>query len=103
VLRAADNLATFMCLLSRNSGSLGLLEPKGPDQACIGIALPFYLRVGRDGVGVATRYGLDGLEYRTPVVAVFSASVQTGLGTHPAFVQWVPDHFPGGKAARAWR
>ena len=36
----ADNLATFMCQLSRYPGSLNLLEPKGPVQACMGIALP---------------------------------------------------------------
>jgi hypothetical protein len=39
VLRA-DNLATFMCRLSRNSGSLNVVEPSGPLQNCIGIALP---------------------------------------------------------------
>jgi hypothetical protein len=31
---------TFMCRLSWNSGSLKLSEPKGPVQACVGIALP---------------------------------------------------------------
>ena len=31
----------FVCRLSRNSGSLNLLEPPGPVQACTGIALPF--------------------------------------------------------------
>jgi len=33
---ASANLATFMCLLSRNSGSFNLLEPHGPVQASIG-------------------------------------------------------------------
>ena len=37
-VRRADNLATFMCRLSRNSESLNLLEPKGLSQACNGIA-----------------------------------------------------------------
>jgi hypothetical protein len=37
-MRRADNLTTFMCQLSRHSGSLNLLEPSGPIQACIGIA-----------------------------------------------------------------
>jgi hypothetical protein len=36
----ADNLATFVCWLFRNSGSLNLLEPKGPAKACTGKALP---------------------------------------------------------------
>jgi len=31
VLRA-DNLTTFMCRLSRNSGRLNLMEPSGPVQ-----------------------------------------------------------------------
>jgi hypothetical protein len=44
LVHRADNLATFMCRLSRNSGSLNLLEPSGPVQACIGTAVPF-LRV----------------------------------------------------------
>jgi hypothetical protein len=34
----ADNLTTFMCRLSRNSGSLNLLEPQGSVQACNGVA-----------------------------------------------------------------
>jgi hypothetical protein len=37
----ADNLTIFMCRLSRNSGSLNLLEPQGPVQACSGKALPY--------------------------------------------------------------
>jgi hypothetical protein len=37
------NLTTFMCWLSRNSGSPNLLEPSGNVQACTGIALPFAL------------------------------------------------------------
>ena len=37
-----DNLTTFMCWLSRNSGSLIFLEPKGPVQACKGTALPSF-------------------------------------------------------------
>jgi hypothetical protein len=41
LVRTADNLTTFMCRLSRNSGSLNLLTPYGPVQACNGITLPF--------------------------------------------------------------
>jgi hypothetical protein len=37
----ADNLSTFMYQMARNSGSLNLLEPCGPVQACNGIALVF--------------------------------------------------------------
>jgi hypothetical protein len=37
----ADNLTTFMCQLSRCSGSLKLLETSGPVQVCNGIALTF--------------------------------------------------------------
>ena len=36
-------LRTFMCRLSRNSGSLKLLEPSRSVQPCIGVALPFTL------------------------------------------------------------
>ena len=35
--------------------------------------------------GIAARYGLDGPGDRIPVGARFSAPVQTGPGTHPAF------------------
>jgi len=35
----ADDHTTFMYQLSRNSGSLNLLEPKVPVQACSGISL----------------------------------------------------------------
>jgi hypothetical protein len=45
LVRKADNLATFMCQLSRNPGSLNFLEPKGPVQTCIGIVLPIHLLV----------------------------------------------------------
>ena len=36
----ADTLTTFICRMSKNSGSLNLLQPSGPVQACRGIALP---------------------------------------------------------------
>jgi hypothetical protein len=44
-VRRANNLATFMCRLSTNSGSLNLLEPPGSVQACTGTALPFICRL----------------------------------------------------------
>jgi hypothetical protein len=58
-VRAADNLTTIMCRLSRNSGSLNLLEPYGTDQACIGIALllilpPLLVNVGGTSVNFLT-------------------------------------------------
>jgi hypothetical protein len=40
-VRRADNLGICMCRLSRNSGSLKLLNPECLFQASIGIALPF--------------------------------------------------------------
>jgi len=42
MVHSADNLATIVCLFSRNSVSPNLLEPKGPAQACTGIALRLY-------------------------------------------------------------
>jgi hypothetical protein len=39
-VRRVDNLATCMCRLSRNFGSLSLLDPYGPVQACAGVVLP---------------------------------------------------------------
>ena len=39
-MRRADDLTMCMCQLSRNPGSLKLLEPKGPVQACTVIVLP---------------------------------------------------------------
>jgi hypothetical protein len=40
-VRKADNITTFMCLLSLNSGSLNLLDPSGPVQACKVLHVPF--------------------------------------------------------------
>jgi len=46
---------------------------------------------GRDSsVGIATRYGLEGLGDRILVGARFSVPIQTGPEAHPAPVQWVP-------------
>jgi hypothetical protein len=46
----ADNLTTFMCRMSWKSGSLNLLEPSGPHQACYGtrLPLPFTLSPNND-------------------------------------------------------
>jgi hypothetical protein len=45
-VKRADNLATYVCQLSRNSGSLNLLESQGPVQACTGTALLYFSRMG---------------------------------------------------------
>ena len=39
-MHRTDNLATYMCLLSRNSGNLNLLEAKQSVQALRGVTLP---------------------------------------------------------------
>jgi hypothetical protein len=39
-VRRADNLTTFICRLSRNSGKVNLVEPSGPVKAYNVIALP---------------------------------------------------------------
>jgi len=41
-MRRADNLTTITCVLFRNSGSLNLLDPKKPVQACNVIAFFIY-------------------------------------------------------------
>jgi hypothetical protein len=38
-VRGADNFVSLTCRFSRNSGSLKLLEPKGPVLACVGIGI----------------------------------------------------------------
>ena len=47
----------------------------------------------RVAVGIATRYGLD----RILVGMRFSAPMQTGPGTHPAFITMGSGSFPGVK------
>ena len=39
-MREADNLTTFMCRMSRESGSLNLLDRSGSYGACYGTPLP---------------------------------------------------------------
>ena len=45
--------------------------------------------------GIATRYGAGRSGDRIPVVARFSASVQTGPGAHPASCTMGTGSFPG--------
>ena len=53
---------------------------------------------GRDSsVGIATRYGLDGLRIESRWGARFSAPVQTGPGAYPASCTMGTESFPGVK------
>ena len=55
-------------------------------------------------VGIYTRCGMDGPGIESGWETRSSASVQNGPApTHPQpLVQWLPDLFPGDKAAGAW-
>ena len=54
--------------------------------------------MGRDSsVGIATRYGLDGPGIESRWGERFSASVQTGPGSHPASYTMGTGSFPGVK------
>jgi hypothetical protein len=44
-MRKAGNLATFLCRLSENPGSLKILQLLGPTWACTGKAVPLTLLV----------------------------------------------------------
>ena len=62
------------------------------------IIIPIIHFVGRDSsVGIATRYGLDGPGIESRWGARFSAPVQTGPGTHPAYSTKSTGSFPGVK------
>jgi hypothetical protein len=58
----ADNLTTFMCLMSWKSGSLNLLEPSGPHRACYGtlylFTLVFTLSLSYDKCSIPTHLSL---------------------------------------------
>ena len=59
-------------------------------------------QTGQDSsIGIATRYVLDGPRIESRWGARFSASVQTGPGTHPASYTMYNGYrvFPGGKQA----
>ena len=45
LVHRVDNFATFLCQLSRNFGSLNLLEPLGPVQACVRVACRINLTI----------------------------------------------------------
>ena len=60
--------------------------------------------LGRDSsVGIATRYGLDGPGIESQWWRDFPHKSIPALGPTQPPVQWVPDVFPGGKAAGPWR
>jgi len=48
-VREAD-LTTFMCPMSWKSGSLNLLEPSEPHQACYGTALLYFIDKEYQGI-----------------------------------------------------
>jgi hypothetical protein len=58
--------------------------------------------VGRDSVvGIAARYGLRGPKIESRWRRDFPHPSRPTLGPTQPPVQWVPDHFFGGKAVRA--
>jgi hypothetical protein len=86
-VRWADNLTTFICRLSRNSGSLGLLQPSGPVQARRGTALPLQklfafvgLYVGEHNV-ILNEYNQAGFQ-----TVALGTSVVRGLHSHEASI-----------------
>ena len=60
--------------------------------------------MGRDSaVGIATRYGLDGLEIELLWWQDFPHPSRPALWTTKPPVHWAPGTFPGGKAVGSWR
>jgi hypothetical protein len=59
-----------------------------------------YIRGPGSSVGIATDYGLDGPGIESRWGARFSASVQTGPGTHPPSYTMGTGSFPGVKYGR---
>ena len=62
------------------------------------------ISVGWDSsVGIATRYGLDGPGIESCWGRDFSHLTRLVLGPTQPPIQWLPDFFPGGEAAGAFR
>jgi len=87
----ADNLPPSCDDCLRNYGSISLLEPSRPAQACNGIAVPKHnLKVNRNGlVGAVTRVWVGGAGFRIPtgardyflhIVQAVSGVKQLGFG-----------------------
>ena len=62
---------------------------------CVGLCVG--VRGQDSSVGVPTRYRLEGPGIESPCGARFSASIQTGAGTHQAFYTKGTGSFPGVK------
>jgi len=68
------------------------------------LTVNYVRRVGRNStVGIATRYGLDGLGIESRWGTRFSVPVQTGPRAHPASYTMGIGCFSRGKPAGAWR
>jgi hypothetical protein len=105
-VRRADNLTTFMCRLSRNSGSLKLLELKGLSRPVMGWLYPILSMLntrqnsglgGSVGIVTELRGGRSGIESRW---GRDFPPVQTGLGAHSAFCKMGTGSFPWVKCGR---
>ena len=70
------------------------------EQRSLKISQTMFLLVGRDSsLGVAVRYGLDGLGIESRCGRDFPFPSRPGPTQSP--IQWVPGHFPGCKGAGA--
>ena len=92
----ADNLTTFMCRLSRNSGSLYLPKPWGHLQVCNGLPLPLPYRYTNAYTSIDT----DLITGSSSGKGVGLCWVQSSLGTL-AIVSGVPRNFFGGSSTNS--
>jgi hypothetical protein len=60
------------------------------------------MHVEHSVIGIATRYGLEGLGIESRWGRDFPHQSRPALGPTQPPIQWVPGLFPGGKAAGAW-
>ena len=83
--------------------SLSGFQTLGPcNRAAVDLCLKVHYH--RDGVVIlATRYGMDGPEFRTQGSRNFPQPSRRTLGPNQPPVQWIPDVFSGSKAAGVWR